>query len=180
VTFLARKGKDGRFEAQSVAILGANPKSTPQQLRRGTEASTQIGWRLPLAGTMAILLLVGLALGRLPWQLALAYVAMGLIAFVAYGRDKRLAESGRWRISEATLLGLDFCFGLLGGLLGQQLFRHKTRKRGYVATTVLISAIHLLWLGGLALGFIGTGEISDLLADFTRTILIPSVFHVNP
>jgi hypothetical protein len=46
--------------------------------------------------------------------------------------------------------------------------------------TVLISAIHLLWLGGLALGFIGTGEISDLLADFTRTILIPSVFHVNP
>ena len=170
VTFLPRKGQDGRLEAQSVTILGANPKLTPQHLLRGTEARTQLNWRLPLAGIMAILLVAGLVLGRLPWQLVLAYAAMGSITFLAYGRDKRLAESGRWRISEATLLGLDLCFGLLGGLLGQQVFRHKTRKRGYVATTVLISAVHLLWLCGLALDFISADGLSALFADFARAM----------
>lgn len=111
---------------------------------------------------MIALLFVGLLLDRLPWLLAGAYAAIGLIAFLAYRRDKQSAESGKWRTSEVTLLGLDLCFGILGGLLGQAIFRHKTRKPGYVATTLLISAVHLLWIAGIALGLIHPDVFAEL------------------
>lgn len=171
VTFAAHTDENGRLEARSVSIQGANPKATFAQMRRGTEVqASRSRWRPLLAGLLAALILVAFLFGRLPWYLALPYIPMGLVAFSAYGRDKRLAETGEWRTSEVTLLGLDLCFGILGGLLGQDIFRHKTRKPEYVATTVLISAVHLLWLGGLMLGLFQVSELTGLGAELLRAI----------
>lgn len=162
VSFRPGKSKDGRLEAKSVAIMGANPKPSLAQMRRGTETKTSPGWRLYLTVVMGVLLATGLFLEHLPWPLALLYVAMGFVAFLAYGRDKKFAEGGHWRTSEATLLGIDLAFGVIGGLLGQEVFRHKTRKTEYVATTLLISAVHLLWLAGFASGLIGPDVFAEL------------------
>ncbi|MET0437829.1 MAG: DUF1294 domain-containing protein [Devosia sp.] len=162
VSFALGKGRDGRLEARSVSILGANPKPSFAQLRRGTETRTSPGWRLYLAILMAALVAFGLFLDHLPWLLAGLYLAMGLVSFLAYGRDKQSAESGQWRTSEVTLLGIDLCFGIVGGLLGQEAFRHKTRKSGYVATTLLMSGVHLLWIAGFAFGLIDPDIFADI------------------
>jgi len=155
VSFTPTKGADGRLQARSVSILGANPQLTTAQMRRGTETPVRYSWRLPLAGVLVVLIALGLVRGHLPWLLAGAYAVVGLMTLAAYGLDKRSAESGRWRTSEVTLHGLALCFGIVGGLIGQDIFRHKTRKQRYVATTLLIGAVHLLWLGGFGLGLIG-------------------------
>lgn len=52
---------------------------------------------------------------------------VNLIAFFAYGIDKRRARRGKWRTPEALLLGLGFFGGALGALLGMSVFHHKTR-----------------------------------------------------
>lgn len=53
--------------------------------------------------------------------------AVSLIAFIAYGADKRKAKKKKWRTPEAVLLGLGFFGGAVGALLGMNLFRHKTK-----------------------------------------------------
>ena len=50
-----------------------------------------------------------------------------LISFVLMALDKSRAQSGKWRIPEKTLFLSAACFGGLGGVLGMQLLRHKTK-----------------------------------------------------
>lgn len=161
VNFVPERGADGRLQARTVSILGANPSATPEARRRGmTPSPARFDWRLVGAALVVILLLTGLALGRVPWELATGYAAMGLVSFNAYWMDKKYAETGQWRTSEVTLLGIDLCLGLAGGLLGQAAFRHKTRKRDYAAASGLILAVHLLWLGGFVAGLIDASEFA--------------------
>lgn len=56
-----------------------------------------------------------------------AVMLINIVAFAAYGIDKRKAQKGRWRISESTLLLLAFFGGALGALLGMRVFHHKTK-----------------------------------------------------
>ena len=59
---------------------------------------------------------------------ALAIIAiMNIAAFALMGHDKRCAREGRWRVPEKTLFLAAACFGALGGVLGMQIFRHKTK-----------------------------------------------------
>ena len=48
---------------------------------------------------------------------------MNVLGFAIFGYDKRRAMRRRWRVSEKKLL----CVALLGGSIGMQVFRHKTR-----------------------------------------------------
>jgi uncharacterized membrane protein YsdA (DUF1294 family) len=61
----------------------------------------------------------------------IAYVAvilvMSLIAFIAYGADKRKAKNKEWRTKESVLLGLGFFGGSVGAILGMKCFHHKTK-----------------------------------------------------
>ena len=109
--------------------------------------------RLFLAVALAGLVLAAGLLDRLPWLLALAYVLTGLVSFALYRADKNMAVTRQRRISEVTLLGVDLCGGIIGGLLSQELFRHKTRKASYIARTLLIALVHMLALAGLLAGF---------------------------
>jgi uncharacterized membrane protein YsdA (DUF1294 family) len=59
--------------------------------------------------------------------LLLAYLAVNLLAFHCYGRDKRSARAGRRRTSERALLVVSF-LGPFGAVLGMRHFRHKTQK----------------------------------------------------
>ena len=53
--------------------------------------------------------------------------AMSVLALILYGADKKKAQKGKWRIKEATLLGVGFFGGAIGALLGMEIFRHKTK-----------------------------------------------------
>ena len=56
---------------------------------------------------------------------------LSIIAFVAYGYDKRASRRGDERVSERTLHLLALCGGWPGALAGQLIFRHKTRKTSF-------------------------------------------------
>ena len=63
-----------------------------------------------------------------PWMFYAIFLAvMSLIAFILYGADKKKAQKGKWRIKEATLLGIGLLGGAVGALLGMKVFRHKTK-----------------------------------------------------
>lgn len=54
-------------------------------------------------------------------------VVLNLISFFLMAYDKRCAKAGKWRVPEKTLFIATACFGGLGGVLGMQLLRHKTK-----------------------------------------------------
>jgi uncharacterized membrane protein YsdA (DUF1294 family) len=76
--------------------------------------------------------------------LMLAWIGINLIAFLAFGWDKRQAERDGSRIAERTLIGLALFGGALGALVGQQVFRHKTRKQPFRTLLWLAAVINIL------------------------------------
>ena len=77
---------------------------------------------------------------------------INLITFVLYGIDKRRAIKNRWRIPEATLLGIAFVGGSAGAWAGMQLFRHKTKHwyfRVLIPAFFVLHIVVILWLMGL-------------------------------
>jgi Predicted membrane protein len=159
VSFAPVIGADGRAQASAIRILKVNAPPRPIPKQAEPIPGESLDWRLPMILVLTGVLGAGLLLGSIPWQLGLAYLAMGAVSLLAYGSDKLFARTGQWRTSEATLLGLDFCFGIIGGLLGQSLFRHKTRKAGFVSRALVIAIVHLLWLTALTLGLIEVGGL---------------------
>lgn len=64
----------------------------------------------------------------------LIYLAvMSVIAFILYFADKKKAQNGKWRIKEATLLGIGFFGGAVGALAAMKIFRHKTKHWYFTA-----------------------------------------------
>ena len=53
-------------------------------------------------------------------------IAVNVLTFIVYGFDKRKARRKRWRIPEATLLGLAVIGGSMGAWIAMRLFHHKT------------------------------------------------------
>ena len=72
-------------------------------------------------------------------------VVINVVAFVVYGVDKYKAKHGRWRIPEATLLGLAAIGGSIGAWLGMRVWHHKTmhKKFQYGVPLILIAQIAL-------------------------------------
>ncbi|MBR1422025.1 MAG: DUF1294 domain-containing protein [Ruminococcus sp.] len=64
-------------------------------------------------------------------------IAINVITFLAYGIDKLKAKFRAWRIPEKTLLFMGAAGGAVGGLLGMQLFRHKTKHVLFYIVNIL-------------------------------------------
>ena len=79
-------------------------------------------------------------------EMLLYLVVINVVAFVVYGVDKYKAKHGRWRISEATLLGLAAIGGSIGAWLGMRVWHHKTmhKKFQYGVPLILIAQIALV------------------------------------
>lgn len=107
-----------------------------------------------IVGAVLVLLaaLVVTLLGLAPAWVPAAYLVLGAVSFCVYGFDKRSARRDDRRLSETVLHGIDLIGGIAGGLLGQAVFRHKTRKVPFVVLTALIAFGHLAALLLLALG----------------------------
>ena len=66
-------------------------------------------------------------------------ILVNIIAFAAFGIDKRKAVKHKYRISEATLLGLALIGGSAGALAGMHLFHQKTKKLLFRAVPMLLA-----------------------------------------
>ena len=83
--------------------------------------------------------------------LAAVYLVMSVILFFVMRRDKILSKGHGRRVPEATLFLLAFLGGALGGVLGMQIFRHKTKHTQFVLGFPAIMLVQwglllLLWL----------------------------------
>ena len=104
-----------------------------------------------LIGAGFFLVVVGLSvvLTELPpWVLGL-YLAASTFTFIMYAIDKSAAKSGAWRTPESTLHWLSLIGGWPGGLVAQQLLRHKSKKQSFRTVfwaTVILNCVALAWL----------------------------------
>lgn len=81
-------------------------------------------------------------------QLIIIYlIAINVITFLVYGIDKWKAKRSKWRIPEATLLGLAVIGGSIGAWLGMKVWHHKTMHKKFKFGLPVIIIIQLLMIG---------------------------------
>ena len=74
-------------------------------------------------------------------------IVINLVTLFAFIIDKKKAKRSKWRIPEATLLGLAVLGGSIGAWLGMRLWRHKTLHNKFRF------GIPLIFLAQLAIAF---------------------------
>ena len=70
------------------------------------------------------------------------FLIVNLVVFAMYGIDKWKAIHHKWRIPEATLIGVAF-FGVVGALLGMIVFHHKIRKPKFYISVPFIMILEV-------------------------------------
>ncbi len=93
---------------------------------------TFLGWRMSLFSKTAFILFV-----------LFHFILINFFTFCAYGKDKRSAQRGEWRIPEIQLHTLELLGGTIGAIAGQKIFRHKCKKKEYRATFYAVLAIQI-------------------------------------
>lgn len=130
LSYLLEAADDGRTKAVHVRPAGritlGRPGGTRVPLRLGTLSY------LAIAAFIPIYLVAAVRWTLPPWVHAL-YLATSVGAFAAYALDKSAAVRGGWRLAERSMLLLGLIGGWPGAIVAQQLFRHKTRKRAFLA-----------------------------------------------
>ena len=76
-------------------------------------------------------------------------IAINVVTFFIYGIDKYKAKNAKWRISEATLLGLAALGGSIGAWLGMKVWHHKTMHKKFKYGVPAIIMIQILIIGSL-------------------------------
>ncbi|MBX3628123.1 MAG: DUF1294 domain-containing protein [Rhizobacter sp.] len=129
-TFEVELNRDGKKRAANVGVATA----TRSTLRKKPSNPATWGLASVLAIPSFIAIYVALALTRgVSVWFAVAYLLLSIICLLAYSFDKAAAEAGRWRTSEQSLLLLGLAGGWPGGLVAQQLLRHKSSKASFRA-----------------------------------------------
>ena len=84
-------------------------------------------------------------------KLVIAIIVLAVLNVFSFGLmayDKRCAKAGKWRVPEKALFLAAACFGALGGVLGMQLCRHKTKHWYFAVFFPLMLAVQiglLIW-----------------------------------
>lgn len=71
-------------------------------------------------------------------------LAFNLVEFILMGIDKSKARRGAWRIPESTLFLFSIVGGSIGGIIGMQVFRHKTQKPAFYIGFPIILVVQIL------------------------------------
>ena len=83
-------------------------------------------------------------------QLILIYlVAINVVTFFMYGIDKWKAKRSKWRISEATLLGMAVIGGSIGAWLGMRVWHHKTMHKKFqlgIPLIIVVQIAMVIWI----------------------------------
>ena len=157
--FATATGRKGRPSAVDVTIAATTVTPRPATLREVKRPAPgvsryKLGLRTAAATMMTLLILWAIGSDRAPQWIGLLYAAMGAGSALLYRFDKLYALTGKYRVSETNLHVVDLCFGVIGGLAAQEVYRHKTVKPRFVATTWGIALLHTLGLAAVAFGWL--------------------------
>ena len=165
VVFTLGQDSQGRMQAKDVQELSfvqqkvaqKNQQIRQRNAKRSHQAEFEAGQKKRLflgVGFYGVLILLA-AMNKLSWLVVGWYVALGLITYMMYAKDKTAAQSGDWRTPESTLHLLSALGGWVGAMVAQTYLRHKSQKpefRMAYYLTVVINMAGLLFLlagGGL-------------------------------
>lgn len=122
--FEVQIGKDGRPKAKRVSSIAQPQKPGPtlwaQVLQRGPRL-------LVIPAFLFIVLAIHSVKPVSPHWIVIYGVA-SIACFAGYAFDKRAANQKKWRVSETILLMIGLVGGWPGGIISQELYRHKTQK----------------------------------------------------
>ena len=76
--------------------------------------------------------------------LYLYLLIINAVGFILMLADKHKARRGRWRIPEATLMGVAALGGSVGSLIGMYTVRHKTKHIKFTLGIPVILALQLV------------------------------------
>lgn len=79
----------------------------------------------------------------LPVILLIVCILMSLLTLILMALDKSYAKSRTRRIPEKTLFLFAALFGAPGGVLGMQLFRHKTKHSYFAIGFPLLAVVQI-------------------------------------
>lgn len=127
-TFEVESNREGKKRATNIGVASAPRRG--RQKQPNYPASWSLASALAIPGFIAIYIAVSLTHGVSIW-FAAAYVGFSVVCLLAYAFDKSAAIAGRWRSSESSLLLLGLVGGWPGGLVAQQLLRHKSSKASF-------------------------------------------------
>lgn len=122
-------GKDDRPKAKRVT-----PVAVPAAERPRPSLLAQVLQRGPRILVIPAFLFIVLAIHSVQPVSANWFVIYGvatIACFAGYGLDKLAASQKQWRVSETILLLIGLVGGWPGGILGQEVFRHKTQKKTF-------------------------------------------------
>ena len=133
---------DGKGRRNAVAVSFVNASAMRATAQARTDARSAARERRDSGRRASILrrvvgaaatagLVGGWVLDLWPVVVPIVYAAMSLLSFLAYRHDKIAAGLDRRRTPEKTLHLLDLLCGWPGGLIAQQVFRHKTGKASF-------------------------------------------------
>jgi uncharacterized membrane protein YsdA (DUF1294 family)/cold shock CspA family protein len=166
VAYAIGPGRDGRVMAARARLL--SPALVPGRLR--LPKLRRRGARFALAGALGLMAAWAVLVGEAPRELLGLYVGMGLMSLLFYRADKNRARTNTWRVSETTLRANDLVFGIIGGLLAQGLYGHKTAKTSYAVITGVIVAGHAALLLAAGTGMPRPEDIA-WIADMAAYLL---------
>lgn len=146
VKFVMGTDEKGRPRAEQVeyVLLRRQPPRAAQHA--SVPALVFAGLFLVVVGVLAIK-------GKIPPVVLFAYLSASILTFGLYARDKSAATKGEWRIPENTLQLFALLGGWPGGLVAQQLLRHKSKKQIFQFVFWLAVAINigvLIWFSSSA------------------------------
>lgn len=75
-------------------------------------------------------------------------IAITILTFIVYGIDKYKATHNKWRIPEASLIGLAIIGGSIGALAGMKIWHHKTLHPKFkygIPIIIIFQIIVLVW-----------------------------------
>lgn len=127
-TFEVELNREGKKRAANIGVAEA-PRAASRP-RREAPAQWSLASALAIPVFVVIYAVVTAKYSVSPW-FALAYIALGVVSLMVYAFDKSAAAAGRWRSSEQSLLALSLLSGWPGGLVAQQLLRHKSSKASF-------------------------------------------------
>ncbi|MGP9636705.1 DUF1294 domain-containing protein, partial [Psychrobacter sp. AOP3-A1-26] len=134
-----------------------NQKIRQRNQKRSAQAEFEAGQKKRLflgAGFYGVLILL-VVMNKLSWLVVGWYVALGVITYLTYAKDKAAAQNGDWRTPEMTLHIMSALGGWVGAMVAQTYLRHKSQKpefRMAYYLTVVINMAGLLFIlagGGL-------------------------------